>query len=109
MTGIKHSQGQAVVVRRPGQPVITGTVAHLHTAPGYVAVLDDRSRAVSNYPETFVSVSDAGRYSLAQALVYADIQRTEAERHDRTDSPSPSDHHHGRTHRPRLPALPPLT
>ncbi|WP_329368674.1 hypothetical protein OG896_24405 [Streptomyces sp. NBC_00669] len=32
--------------------------------------------------------ADAGRYSLAQALVYADIQRTEAERHDRTNSPA---------------------
>lgn len=53
------TQGQAVVVQRPGQPPITGTVAHIHTAPGYVAVLDDRHRAVSNYPTRCVSAVEA--------------------------------------------------
>jgi hypothetical protein len=52
------TQGQAVVVHRPGQAPITGTVAHIHTAPGYVAVLDDRYRAVSNYPTRFVSAAE---------------------------------------------------
>lgn len=49
--------GQTVVVNRPGQSPITGTVAHIHTAPGYVAVRADRDRIVSNYPTTFVSAS----------------------------------------------------
>jgi hypothetical protein len=49
------TQGQPVVVQRPGQAPLTGTVAHIHTAPGYVAVLDARNRAVSNYPTSFVS------------------------------------------------------
>ncbi|MFJ8163832.1 hypothetical protein ACIRBY_23295 [Streptomyces sp. NPDC096136] len=49
------AEGQAVVVTRPGQPLVTGSVAHIHTAPGYVAVLDDRYRDVSNYPTRFVS------------------------------------------------------
>lgn len=50
-----YTQGQAVVVQRPGRDPFTGTVAHTHTAPGYVAVFDDRSRTVSNYPTRFVS------------------------------------------------------
>lgn len=49
-----YSQGQAVVVQLPGREPFTGTVAHIHTAPGYVAVLDDRHRAVSPYPTSFV-------------------------------------------------------
>ncbi|MEU1254845.1 hypothetical protein ABZ445_16355 [Streptomyces chartreusis] len=53
------AQGQAVVVQRPGRAPLTGTVAHIHTAPGYVAVLDDRNRAVSNYPTSFVSPAEA--------------------------------------------------
>lgn len=52
------TQGQAVVVQRPGQLPRTGTVAHIHTAPGYVAVLDDRNRSVSNYPARFVSAAE---------------------------------------------------
>ncbi|WP_199812427.1 hypothetical protein [Streptomyces sp. NRRL S-337] len=51
-------QGQAVVVQRPGRAPFTGTVAHIHTAPGYVAVLDDRDRAVSSYPTSFVSPAE---------------------------------------------------
>lgn len=50
-----YTQGQPVVVQRPGQTPRTGTVAHIHTAPGYVAVLDDRNRSVSSYPVRFVS------------------------------------------------------
>ncbi|MEV4972017.1 hypothetical protein [Streptomyces scopuliridis] len=53
-----YTQGQAVVVRRPGQAPLTGTVAHIHTAPGCVAVLDDRHRGVSNYPTSFVSAAE---------------------------------------------------
>jgi hypothetical protein len=52
-----YFQGQAVVVQRPGQPTIRGTVAHIHSAPGYVAVLEDRHRAVSTYPTNFVQVA----------------------------------------------------
>lgn len=48
-------EGQAVVVQRPGRAPFTGTVAHIHTAPGYVAVRDDRYRIVANYPTSFVS------------------------------------------------------
>ncbi|WP_328721758.1 hypothetical protein OHT52_21205 [Streptomyces sp. NBC_00247] len=50
--------GQAVVVRRPGQDPITGTVDHIHTAPGYVAVRDDRHRSTSTYPASFVSAAE---------------------------------------------------
>jgi hypothetical protein len=50
-----YAQGQAVVVQRPGRQPITGTVAHIHTAPGYVAVLDDRHHAITTYPTNFVS------------------------------------------------------
>lgn len=53
------TQGQAVTVQRPGQDPITGTVAHIHTAPGYVAVQDDRYRHVSTYPTRFVSAVEA--------------------------------------------------
>jgi len=53
-----YMQGQAVVVQRPGRAPFTGTVAHIHTAPGYVAVLDDGDRAVSNYPTSFVSPAE---------------------------------------------------
>jgi len=53
-----YTQGQAVVVQRPGQAPVTGTVAHIHTAPGYVAVRDDRHRHVSNYPTSFVSPAE---------------------------------------------------
>ncbi|EDY43951.1 hypothetical protein [Streptomyces sp. SPB074] len=49
------TQGQAVVVKRPGRDPQTGTVAHIHTAPGYVAVRDDRFGSVSSYPTRFVS------------------------------------------------------
>lgn len=61
-----YAQGQAVVVRRPGQAPITGTVAHMHTAPGYVAVLDDRHCAVSNYPTRFVSAVEAAEEASAE-------------------------------------------
>ncbi|MFF3312534.1 hypothetical protein [Streptomyces sp. NPDC002952] len=54
-----YGQGQAVLVTRPGQDPFTGTVAHIHTAPGYVAVLDDRRRAVATYPASFVSLAGA--------------------------------------------------
>ncbi|MGV9546792.1 hypothetical protein [Streptomyces ardesiacus] len=54
------TQGQAVVVQRPGQAPITGTVAHIHTAPSYLAVMDDRHRAVANYPTSFVSAVETG-------------------------------------------------
>ncbi|MGW7708273.1 hypothetical protein [Streptomyces sp. NPDC054771] len=50
-----YTQGQAVVVRRPGRDPFTGTVAHIHTAPGYVAVRDDRHGGVSSYPTRFLS------------------------------------------------------
>ncbi|MFH9403286.1 hypothetical protein ACH4JS_26575 [Streptomyces sp. NPDC017638] len=53
-----YTQGQAVVVHRPGQAPVTGTVAHIHTASGFVAVLDDRRRAVSTYPTRFVSAAE---------------------------------------------------
>ena len=52
---VKYPPGKPVVVSRPGRLPFTGTVAHSHTAPGYVAVLDDRYRSVSNYPCDFVS------------------------------------------------------
>ncbi|MFE4857410.1 hypothetical protein [Streptomyces sp. NPDC056670] len=52
-------QGQAVTVQRPGREPLTGTVAHIHTAPGYVAVLDDKHRGVSTYPTGFVSAIEA--------------------------------------------------
>ncbi|SCD41019.1 hypothetical protein GA0115251_106926 [Streptomyces sp. TverLS-915] len=48
-------EGQAVVVTRPGREPQAGTVAHIHTAPGYVAVRDDRFGSVSSYPTRFVS------------------------------------------------------
>ncbi|WP_329168378.1 hypothetical protein OG709_30145 [Streptomyces sp. NBC_01267] len=53
-----YTQGQAVVVNRPGQAPVTGTVAHIHTAPGYVAVFDDKYRSVSDYPTRFVSAAE---------------------------------------------------
>ncbi|WP_326812151.1 hypothetical protein [Streptomyces scopuliridis] len=65
-----YTQGQAVVVQRPGRAPVTGTVAHIHTAPGYVAVLDDRYRAVSNHPASFVSATKTDEEP-AQATVEA--------------------------------------
>jgi hypothetical protein len=53
-----YTQGQAVIVQRPGREPFTGTVAHIHTAPGYVAVLDDKHRGVSTYPTNFVSAAE---------------------------------------------------
>ncbi|MYW28209.1 hypothetical protein [Streptomyces sp. SID2119] len=50
-----YTTGQAVVVRRPGQDPIAGTVDHIHTAPGYVAVRNDRHRSTAIYPASFVS------------------------------------------------------
>ncbi|WP_228973452.1 hypothetical protein [Streptomyces sp. DH12] len=51
------AQGQAVIVQHPGRSPFTGTVAHIHTAPGYVAVRDDR-RNVVNHPTRFVSAAE---------------------------------------------------
>jgi hypothetical protein len=62
------AEGQAVVVARPGQMLVTGTVAHIHTAPGYVAVRDDRYRDVSNYPTNFVSAVETEEESENGAL-----------------------------------------
>lgn len=59
------TQGQAVVVQRPGQPSRTGTVAHIHTAPGYVAVRDDRRGDVINHPTRFVSSAETEEESEA--------------------------------------------
>ncbi|MER6485680.1 hypothetical protein ABT264_19255 [Streptomyces virginiae] len=53
-----YTQGQAVIVQRPGLPTITGTVAHIHTAPGYVAVTDDRYRDTTTYPTRFLSPAE---------------------------------------------------
>ncbi|MGW1268142.1 hypothetical protein [Streptomyces sp. NPDC002491] len=61
------TQGQAVVVQRPGRDPFTGTVAHTHTAPGYVAVRSNRDRAVSNYPTSFVSPAEAVEEEPAEA------------------------------------------
>lgn len=55
-----YSVGQAVTVSRPGRDSRTGTVAHIHTAQGYVAVVDDRNRGVTTYPERFVSPAESG-------------------------------------------------
>ena len=51
-------QGQPVIVQHPGRPPFTGTVAHIHTAPGYVAVRDDRYRDVTNHPTRFVAAAE---------------------------------------------------
>ncbi len=59
-------QGQPVVVQHPGQPAFTGTVAHIHTAPGYVAVRDDRWGAVVTHPTRFVSSADVEEESELQ-------------------------------------------
>ncbi|NEA42746.1 hypothetical protein [Streptomyces sp. SID11385] len=57
------TQGQAVLVQRPGQAPRTGTVAHIHTAPGYVAVLDDKYHSVSSYPIKFVTAVESEKES----------------------------------------------
>ncbi|MFJ4703161.1 hypothetical protein ACIP5N_33925 [Streptomyces sp. NPDC088768] len=57
------TQGQAVLVQRPGQAPRAGTVAHIHTAPGYVAVLDDKYRSVSSYPTRFVAAVESEKDS----------------------------------------------
>lgn len=53
-----YTEGQAVTVHRPGKTPFTGTVAHTHSASGFVAVLTDRHRSVSNYPTSFVSPAE---------------------------------------------------
>lgn len=53
--GTFNTPGQKVTVQLPGRTPRTGTVAHIHTAPGYVSVLDDRNRSVSTHPVRFVS------------------------------------------------------
>jgi hypothetical protein len=58
MNKTSYAPGQTVVVQRPGRAPVTGTVAHAHTAPGYVAVLGNRDRAVSTYPTAFVSCTE---------------------------------------------------
>ncbi|MBE4796138.1 hypothetical protein [Streptomyces caniscabiei] len=76
-----YAQGQAVVVRRPGQAPVMGTVAHIHTAPGYVAVMDDRHRAVSSYPARFVSAVETAEEARAERTAL--IQRHADGNHSR--------------------------
>ncbi|WP_206302654.1 hypothetical protein [Streptomyces sp. WAC 01529] len=59
------TQGQPVVVQHPGRPSFTGTVAHIHTAPGYVAVRDDRRGDVITHPTRFVSPAETEEESEA--------------------------------------------
>lgn len=51
----EYSVGQPVTVQRPGRDARRGTVAHIHTAQGYVAVADDQYRDVTTYPARFVT------------------------------------------------------
>jgi hypothetical protein len=50
-------KGQAVTVSQPGRPPFRGVVEHIHTAPGYVAVRDDRRRGVQTWPARFVALA----------------------------------------------------
>ncbi|MFF1417576.1 hypothetical protein [Streptomyces sp. NPDC058280] len=57
---MNYTQGQPVTVSRPGRTPFTGTVEHIHTAPGFVAVRhDDKSVQVQCYPARFVTPAEA--------------------------------------------------
>ena len=54
---MKYKANTKVTVTRPGQTPFTGVVEHIHSAPGYVTIRDDRYRAVTSYPENFVKAN----------------------------------------------------
>jgi hypothetical protein len=53
-----YPKGQQVIVSRPGQEPFPGTVDHIHTAPGFVAIRDARWGIVQSYPTRFVTAVD---------------------------------------------------
>lgn len=53
---MNFSDGQRVTVTRPGREPFKGTVDHPYTAPGYVAIRDDRWGGIQAYPANFVAL-----------------------------------------------------